>query len=168
MKYEMKCYAGSQPRIEVTEEFVAKHGFKINPDAAKEIMESKGGFGFDREVAIYFLSYTDVREKLNDSAKEKYDADPALWKTITDVNEAVQDFLDYMVFGWTKAMDERGLSAGRTIEKLSAWMKILSRPDIAEILNNENRYAPYGRPALKDACDALEIIAPDYLWKDAA
>ena len=109
------------------------------------------------------MPFEDVKDHLTEEFLEKIEKGEAKYVQITDVMEAVQDFLDYMVFAWMKANDERGISAGRSIIKLSAWMKILSRPDVADILNDDSLYAPYGKPALRKACDILGIEAPDYI-----
>lgn len=166
MEYEMKCLAGREPRIHVTDDFVRRNNLKIDPEAAINIMRESSFLGFEKEVASSFLTLEQAQEFLSDEGKDKYYADPSSWSMISDVNEAAQDVLDYMVFGWMKAIDERGISSSRSIQKLSAWMKILSRPDVADILTNNDRYSPYGRPALKDACVALGIPYPDYLWPE--
>ena len=144
MSYEMKCCPGDEPRIEVTEEFVKKNNFKI-----------------DFSVAFRFLSFEDVKNHLSKEYLEKIEKGEAKYVQVIDVMEAVQDFLDYMVFAWMKARDERGLSAVRSLYKLSAWMKILSRPDVADILLDNSLSASYGKPALRKVCDVLGIEAPD-------
>lgn len=164
MSYEMKCYPGDEPRIEVTEEFVKKNNFKIDFSVAKEVFNDKDDFfGFAQEVAYKFMPFEDAKYHLTKEFLEKIEKGEAKYVQITDVMEAVQDFLDYMVFAWMKANEERGISAGRSIIKLSAWMKILSRPDVADILNDDTLYAPYGKPALRKACDILGVEAPDYI-----
>lgn len=162
--YKQKCYSGSEPRIEVTDEFIKRNNLCINNGAAKRIMnDDEDAFGFGTEVAIDFMSFEDAREYLKEDYAKAVESGEKSWDIITDVKEATQDFLDYMVFAWSKAMDERGLSAGRSIVKLSAWMDILGRPDVAEVLNDDCLYAPYGRPAMREACEMLGISVPDYL-----
>lgn len=151
----MKCYPGDEPRIEVTDEFIEKNALQINVDAAKQIMERESLlFGFDHQIAIDYLP---------DDEAAKYLKEPVIGGQITDIKEAVQDFLDYMVFAWMKATDERGISASRSVIKLSAWMKVLSRPDVAEVLIDDDLYYPYGRPALREACEILGMKVPNYL-----
>lgn len=97
---------------------------------------------------------------LDDEHKAKFDSGEETHEPITDVYEASQDFLDYMVFSWMKAMDERSLSACRSIAKLAAWMRVLNRPDVAEALTDSDSYGEYGRPASRRACEMLGIDAP--------
>jgi hypothetical protein len=165
MSYEIKCCAGDEPRIEVTKEFVEKNKLSINTGKAKKILDNSDNdlFGFSTEVAIYYLPFEQSKEYFEDEYVKKVESGEEKCDAITDVMEAAQDFLDYLVFAWMKAMDERGISASRSIEKLSAWMKILGRDDISDILKDSSLYNPYGRPALKKACDELGIKYPDYL-----
>lgn len=163
-KYDMKCLPGDEPRIEVSQEFIDKNKLSINTDAALAIMKENDFLGFGKEVALRVLEFETVKNYINENAvKDVENGKQEKWKVMTDVIEAAQDFLDYMVFAWSKAMDERGISAERSIEKLAAWMKILSRKDIAVILEDESLYYPYGKPALKKACEMLNISCPDYL-----
>ena len=151
----MKCCPGDEPRIEVTDEFIEKNSLKINIDAAKKVMDSESIFlGFDKQVAIDFLTDDDAIQRKHE---------PPVNGQISDVKETTQDFLDYMVFAWSKATNERGISAMRSVIKLGTWMKILSRPDVAEVLLDNDLYTPYGRPALREACGMLGIQVPDYL-----
>lgn len=162
-KYDMKCPPGDEPRIEVSQEFIDKNKLSINIDAALEIMEDDGFLCFGKDVAISVLEFEAAKKYIKKDCVKDVENGKKEKKVITDVMEIVQDFLDYMVFAWSKAMDERGLSAGRSIDKLSAWMNILNRPDVAAVLNDESLYDPYGRPALKQACGMLNISCPDYL-----
>lgn len=157
MTYEMKCLPGDEPRIEVTQEFVKKNNFKIDKRAAERIMKLKTGdnFGFKSEVACLFLPFKKVKQFLRDDYVAEIENGEVEFHQITDVMEAVQDFLDYMVFAWMKADEGRGISASRSIDKLSAWMMILSRPDIAKILQDDSLFNPYGKPALRKACEIL-------------
>ena len=163
-KYAMKLHMLGDPRINVTKKFVEKHGFAINIDVARDLCEDRDDvWGFAAEVAVDFLTYEQAKFRLAASYKEHIKEGKEEWHQITDVMEAVQDFLDYMVFAWMKARDERGLSATRSIYKLAAWMKILGRPDIAKVLLDDDLYAPYGIPALVEACNMLGIKYPENL-----
>lgn len=165
MEYKMKCYSGNEPRIKVSQKFIETNRLSINVQAAKDIMYRETSFflDFECEVAIDFLPFKEGRYFFNKDYIRKVESGEVKHKYISDVKEGVQDFLDYMVFAWMKVMDERGLSAMRSIIKLSTWMEILNRKDIADILSDEKLYNPFGRPALKKACDELGIKYPDYL-----
>lgn len=163
MSYEMKCYEGEEPRIEVTDEFVERNKLSINIGTAKRIMDEESVFGFEQEVAYNYLSFEEVKPYLTEESIKNHESGKDAWRQITDVKEAAQDFLDYMVFAWMKTIGERGLSAGRSIAKLATWMRILGRDDVAEVLLDERLYAMYGRPALRMACEMLGIKCPDDL-----
>ena len=147
MSYEMKVYEGDEPRIDVTDEFISNNNL----------------FGFGTSTAIDFLPLEGYRKFYKEEYLAKVDSGEEKHEHISDVKEAAQDFLDYMVFAWMKATDERGISASRSIRKLEVWMKILGRPDVAQVLDDDSFYDPYGRPALKEACKLLNITYPDYL-----
>ena len=162
--YKQKFYHGDEDRILVTSEFVKQNKLQINLEVAKNIVENPASFFcFELEVAINFLSFGDAKKYFTDEYLATVSSGKAEHHQITDVLEATQDFLDYMVFAWSKAMDERGLSASRSITKLATWMRILDRPDVAEVLENDELYNPYGRRALRKACEMLGIICPSYL-----
>lgn len=165
--YEMKCQPGDHPRILVTEEFVQRNQLSINTEAAKLVLDCKSDmFGFGIQVACEFLPYEDVVHLFTEEYRDKVDKGEAKHEQITDIYEATQDFLDYMVFAWMKALDERGLSASRSVIKLSTWMLILNRPDVAGVLDDDSLYEPYGRPALCMACRMLGIEFPKELHPD--
>jgi len=55
---------------------------------------------------------------------------------------------EYLGFAWGKALDHRGLSAGRSIDKLGAWAWLLGDEEAVAVLADESRYTPYGVPML--------------------
>ena len=163
MKYEMKCCAGDDPRIEVTAGFVERNKLKIDINVARDVFEHADDFfGAAKEVAYSFLPYEEVKDSLNDDYRKKVESGEAEYHQVTDIEEAAQDFLDYMVFAWTKARDERGLSAIRSIIKLGTWLKIMGRSDVAEVLDKEAESSnDYGQRALRAVCDMMGIECPD-------
>lgn len=163
-EYEQKCLKGDEPRILVTEKFIKDNKLSINIETAKNIIKDNDDIYFSSCIVIDFLPLdVNTKKYFNDEYIKDVESGKEKHTQITDVYEVAQDFLDYMVFAWMKANNERGLSASRSIEKLSVWMKILSRNDIAEVLNDDRLYNPYGKPALRKACKMLEIKSPDYI-----
>jgi len=55
---------------------------------------------------------------------------------------------EYLHFAWKKVLDHRGLSAGRSIDKLGAWAWLLGDDEVVAVLADESRYTPYGAPML--------------------
>jgi len=162
---ELKCYEGREPRISYSKKFVKdnKLTFERSEKEIKGRIEDMGGaFDFDGEVLSKYLPWESVKETYKDEYVAKVESGEKKYTKIDSIQEAVQDFLDYMVFAWTKAEDERGLSASRSVSKLSAWMWLLGREDLSDILNEEDLYNPYGAPALIKCCEELSIEVPEY------
>lgn len=162
---DMKCPDGDEPRIIVTDDFIHSNNLVLDVNKALDILKNKDDdfMGFKSEVAINYVTVKDNPEFFVLGYIEDIKNGITDDIIIPDVNETAQDFLDYMVFAWMKAFDERGISASRSVEKLEAWMLILSRPDVAEVLRDPDNYNPYGRPALRKACEMLNISYPDDL-----
>lgn len=165
---ELKCLSGDEPRIIATQEFIDKHKFKLRTqeeilEKYKEYEDDGRMFDFRPEVLLEHLSYENSSQFLSDKYKAKISSGEIKYSFVNNVLEATQDFLDYMVFAWMKAQDERGLSASRSIQKLSAWLWLLNREDLESKINEDGLYNPYGAPALVEVCKALEINAPETL-----
>jgi hypothetical protein len=163
--FDVKCAEGNEPRILITGEFIESNNLslKTQEEIVNRARNSNNPFGFGLEVLCESLSLDNIQEFLNDDGKEKYKSDPSLYEYADTIEETAQDFLDYMVFAWMKAEDERGLSAGRSIEKLGEWLWILGREDLNEKINDGDLYNPYGTPALIAVCKDLGINVPDSL-----
>jgi len=165
---ELKCLSGDEPRIIATQEFIDKHKFKLRTqeeilEKYKEYEDDGRMFDFRPEVLLEHLSYENNSQFLSDEYKAKISSGEINYSFVDNVLEATQDFLDYMVFAWMKAQDERGLSASCSIQKLSAWLWLLNREDLESKINEDGLYNPYGAPALVEVCKALEINAPESL-----
>lgn len=167
--FKLKCYEGDEKRIIVTDEFIEKNKLVLmSPEEIEKLMEndfSDDFLGFKTQVAIDFLPWETAKKYFNVDYIKEIEKGEKEFFYVDNVAEATQDFLDYMVFAWMKATDERGISASRSISKLSTWMRILNRKDISDILEDESLYTPYGKPALVKACKQLGISYPSYLEK---
>jgi len=106
-------------------------------------------FGFEGEVYFGALSSPAADSFIKDEYKGTHEA------SVTSVEQALSLAKDYCRFAWGKVIDHRGLSAGRSVMKLSAWMWLIGRDDLAELVVREDLYAPYGAPALKALCFEL-------------
>lgn len=164
--YEMKCLKGNEPRILVTEKFVTKNKLELKrtqEEIFNKIKNDDSFFGFTSNVLINYLNYENAKEILSKEYIQKIESGEIEYEQITDVYETVQDFLDYMVFAWMKAEDEKGMSASRSIYKLAAWMWLLGREDLESILLDSSKYNPYGSPALIQVSKKLGIKTPTSL-----
>lgn len=162
--YELKCYEGSHPRILVTEEFVEINKLKLihTPEelAAKLKQKATEVWSHWTEILVYYVPYELVKDMFSKEYQDAIADGSKVHTVITDVYETTQDMLDYMVFGWTKALDERGLSASRTIDKVACWLWLLDRDDLRLVVIDDDKYNPYGTPALIALNEALGIESP--------
>ena len=159
-EFENKTYGGPIPRIKATDEFIEKQNFKLNRSIdeirAKIAEESKQAFGFTSEVLIKYLPFMYAKDYLKKEYVEKVESGKEKWNRIVNPREATQDMLDYFVFGLGKALDERGISASRTLDKLRGWAWLLGRDDLHLILSGDN-YNPYGMPILIEFGEKIGI-----------
>ena len=168
MERELKVPRLDYDRILVSEGFIKSNNLKLKSqeDIGAEFVRIIGEnnmFEFRTEILIYYISFQTAKRFLKESAVKEYESGKEEWTVITDINETVQDFLDYMVFAWGKAEDERGISASRSISKLSVWLWMLGRQDLVEKINDSSLYNPYGAPALIVVCEELGIKVPESL-----
>jgi hypothetical protein len=61
-----------------------------------------------------------------------------------------KQMLDYMDFAWGKANDCRGISAGRSLNHMAAWLWMLGEDQVATALES---YMYYGKPQLRAICE---------------
>jgi hypothetical protein len=146
------------------DDFIKANSLKLKSAAQIEdrIRNSKSFFGFDKEVLVSYAEFATIKDLFKDEFIQKVESGEEKWG-IKSIAQAVKDFADYMKFAWGKALDERGISASRSIEKLSAWMWLLSRDDLDNTLNDDDLYNPYGAPALIKCCEILGIEVSDNL-----
>lgn len=156
----------SEKRIFVTPQFVEENKLQlISQDKIIErYNEVKNEFmSFEGEVLIDFLSFESAKEFLKNDYVAEVVAGTKEYAFVSDINEAAQDFLDYMNFAWGKAQDERGISASRSVQKLGAWLFVMGRDDLRLIIDNDDLYNPYGAPALIAVCKEMKIKIPKSL-----
>jgi hypothetical protein len=157
-----------ESKVEVTEEFIAKNKFKLRTQEEisqkiEEYAKEPNLFDFRPEVLIQHLGWDLAKKYLTDEYLSKVEKGEEKYDYITDIKVVVKDFLDYMVFAWGKAEDERGLSASRSIQKLSAWLWLLNRDDLVTVITDDNLYNPYGSPALIEVCNQIGVEVPSSL-----
>lgn len=171
IKYRNKTLDTKFGRLEATEEFICKNRFELcrtqEEIVNKALQDLENGFmQFELEILIDYIHDWDNQKKFykEQLVKEVEDGSrkPPEYKIIS-LEESCQDFLDYMLFAWEKALDERGISAGRSISKLGIWLWLMGREDLYELIRRADLYIPYGSPALIAVCNELGIEIPDEL-----
>lgn len=101
-------------------------------------------FGFRREALLDCMEFdTAVGIGMNPEAKPEEWARP-------DVATRAREYLRFAI---GKAVDHRGISAGRSIEKLAEWLWVLDDADLIERFEAAD-YPQYGAPKLRVLEDA--------------
>lgn len=128
---------------------------RTHAEILEEIQSREGNFlDFTAEVLIEFLPFEVARPLL------KSDIKPSEWpEPVPLTREAVvAKMRDYMrEYGWDKALNHRGLSADRTIQKMRAWAWVL-RDDVSYF--TDDNYPQYGVPILKTVCETYGFDIP--------
>ncbi len=65
-----------------------------------------------------------------------------------DRDALIAEMLDYMPFAWNKANDERGISAGRSMDHYAAWTWL-----VGDDLGDLRKYSYYGKDNLCRICE---------------
>lgn len=113
-------------------------------------------FGFKLDVLLPYLSAENVKPFLRD------DADLSLWTTKPLVRDSIlSEMREYMEFAWDKVDNHRGLSAGRSVDKMQAWLWLLGDNETLAFAEDENNYPNYGAPILKCICEVYSFSIPN-------
>lgn len=104
-------------------------------------------FGFQTSDLIGFLPFEDAKPFLKDTVKAED------WTPTPLTEEGVKQTIhDYMEFAWGKANDCRGLSAGRSLDHMKAWLFALGEDEAWIESLSLDGYTHYGKPQLRAIC----------------
>lgn len=138
---------------------------KTMEDLVKRHGERHDMLGFDAEAVGKFLDYDAalqcVRPDKQEDFKAKVSREEWAREEIKLTRENVIEVMrEYMAeYGWDKAANHRGISANRTIIKMSAWLWILEDEDTLRELK-DTPYAQYGAPKLALICKKYDFPIP--------
>lgn len=120
---------------------------------------AKQPMNFEPEVLAQYLSFDDAADVRN----EKVTQDEWGTQTRPLTRDAVlEDAAEYMGrIGWDKCVNHRGISAYRTIQKMTAWVWLIEDGDAVAFLEDDANYPQYGAPALKYLCERFGWPIPD-------
>lgn len=122
----------------------------------KRIQKPESFLGFDADVLIEYLSFEEAAPLLKEEFVEKVREGKEKWTHTERTRESIlSDMKKYMEFAWEKCLGHRGLSAGRSVDKFSAWVWLLGDEEI------QADYAPYGAPILAEICGRYGFPVPD-------
>ncbi len=103
--------------------------------------------GTQRAELISYLPFSDARHFL------KPDVEESKWKEIPRDSDSIKaEMLGYMSFAWGKANNNRGISAGRSLDHMSSWLWMLGFDHAADALSE---YDLYGKPHLRAICEGF-------------
>lgn len=109
-------------------------------------------FGFRSSDLLKYLPFEAAKPFLKDDATAETWAESGYPHELT-FDAVLKVVHDYMEFAWGKANDERGLSAGRSIDHMSAWLWLLGDDALAEAIRD---YGMYGKPQLRAICEKFD------------
>ena len=110
-----------------------------------EVVKNADIFGTVRSDLIHCLPFSSAKKYLKDDVTED-DWEPKL----SDDDSVLQEIHDYMEFAWDKANNNRGLSAGRSLMHMQAWLWLLGEDQAADDIDD---YSHYGKPQLRAICE---------------
>lgn len=116
-------------------------------------------FPFAVADLVAYLPLEFAREFLSEEAIKKYDNGEEVWTVRED---PVAEIKDYMSFAVDKVVYHRGLSAGRSVDHMRAWLWLAGEEELLAFANDDNHYKNYGAPILKAIADHYKI---DYASK---
>ena len=140
----MKNYKWKEDRMRTQEEIVKR----INERKKNDM------FGWEINGYIKRLDYEHAKPFLKKGVKDKD------WKP-EKINPA-EEIKDYMHFAWEKANDCRGISAGRSLSHMVAWLWLDGRDYFLKEWHNLDDYEYYGKPQLIAICDLYGIDWKQY------
>lgn len=114
-------------------------------------------FGWRFEVLVRYLTAEQVQEFTPG-------VDLSAWVIAPLHAEPIaEEVRSYMAFAWGKVEDHRGLSAGRSVEKIGAWLWVLGLDDMLAAMTAAE-YQNYGAPQLAVVCRLLNLPIPPGEW----
>ena len=116
---------------------------------------SDSWLGFDLEILLPYLPFESAKSFLKREIEEEDWVHTELTRDII-LEEARIYMTDY---GWPKAMGHRGISAERTVIKMTEWMWLLEEDDLLDQMTHTD-YAQYGTPILKLICEKMDWPIP--------
>ena len=129
---------------------------RTQEEVVKRINERKKNdmFGWELNGYIHYLDYKHAKPFLKDSVKEED------WTQ--EKISPVEGLKSYMPFAWEKANGCRGISAGRSLAHMVAWLWLDGRDYFLKEWHNLDHYEYYGKPQLIAICDLYGIDWEQY------
>jgi len=107
-------------------------------------------FGWEVNEYLCFLDYENAKSYL------KKDVTKESWGEKKE-KEPAEKIKEYMDFAWIKANDCRGISAGRSLMHMVAWLWLDGQDEFLNKWNDLRDYEYYGKPQLTAICELYGI-----------
>jgi len=111
-------------------------------------------FGWEIHEYLDYLDYEHAKPFLKANTKEES------WE-IEKMTPA-EKIKDYMKFAWGKANNCRGISAGRSLSHMVAWLWLDGQDEFLKEWNELRNYEYYGKPQLIAICEKYGIDWKQY------
>lgn len=132
---------------------------RTQEEIVAKIKASNSMLGFELEVYFTYLTFEAAKPLLN---PKFWEGEDTKWKGVKEPNRdnLLADMRKYMAFAWEKVEGHRGISAGRSVEKMEAWLWLLEDEETLKAVECAS-YQNYGAPKLKVICDKYGFPVPD-------
>ena len=132
----------------------------------EEIRAAKADWaGFRQEVLLSALSWEAIQPYLRKDLTPEEIADVRDNRTDRDEAWLLAESAEYYGFAIGKILDHRGISAGRSVEKLTEYAWLLGRDDVVEAME-EAGYVQYGAPKVMTFGKLLGFQPPTNMSPD--
>lgn len=127
----------------------------------EKINEHKGKFfDFTNDVLICALPYEHAQPFLNEGVTREEWVEACGGTDGWSEEKVIELARSYADFAWGKIQDHRGLSAVRSVQKLSAFAWVLGKEDLYREMYLESNYRPYGAPSVAMFCREFDFPIP--------
>ena len=117
--------------------------------------------GFLAEVLVPHLPFRLANAHLKADVKaEDWDAGVIP----LDEKLILTEMREYMAFALEKVCDHRGISAGRSVQKMGGYLFLLGDDELLRVAEDPGQYAQYGAPILKRICEQYQFPFPAAEW----
>lgn len=121
--------------------------------ARMEAIKDEDWMGFQRDVLLGYLDYEHAKPYL------KPEATAEEWAEAMTAEDPAVAGAEYLQFAIGKARDHRGISASRSVDKLTMYAWLAGRDDVVAAMD-EADYANYGVPKLRAFAEGMSCSWP--------
>lgn len=134
---------------------------RTNEEIVKRAKEGSEQFfgGASIDALLRFLPFENLKQFIKEDSWEETKKD---WKQADlKKEEILGEMKHYMEFAWGKVENHRGLSANRSVDKMTHWVWLLGDDDLLKEIESENNFAQYGAPKLAAVCKKYDFPIPE-------